>query len=84
MIGGVATSAILDLLLYPVSYVLWRSRRLLGPAREALVVPRRDGCKGAEIYLRITRCLVAPSNSPLTAEGRGRKAKRAEMDSARR
>jgi Cu(I)/Ag(I) efflux system membrane protein CusA/SilA len=30
MIGGVVTSAILGLLLYPVLYVLWRSRHLIG------------------------------------------------------
>ena len=29
MIGGVITSAILELLIYPVIYVLWRKRRLV-------------------------------------------------------
>jgi Cu(I)/Ag(I) efflux system membrane protein CusA/SilA len=28
MIGGVVTSAILELLIYPVIYVLWRKREL--------------------------------------------------------
>jgi Cu(I)/Ag(I) efflux system membrane protein CusA/SilA len=28
MIGGVITSAVLELLIYPVIYVLWRGRRL--------------------------------------------------------
>jgi Cu(I)/Ag(I) efflux system membrane protein CusA/SilA len=28
MIGGVITSAILELLIYPVIYVLWRKRSL--------------------------------------------------------
>lgn len=46
MIGGVVTSAILELLLYPIVYVLWRSRELprnqrlpglnLAPASESL------------------------------------------------
>ena len=31
MIGGVVTSAILGLLLYPVLYVIWKGRRPLGP-----------------------------------------------------
>src|SRR5262249_8951320 len=30
MIGGVITSAILNLLIYPVIYVIWRKRSLLG------------------------------------------------------
>jgi Cu(I)/Ag(I) efflux system membrane protein CusA/SilA len=28
MIGGVVTSAILELLIYPVIYILWRKRHL--------------------------------------------------------
>src|ERR1700679_1210395 len=36
MIGGVVTSAILGLLLYPVLYVLWRSRHLSGGAKEKI------------------------------------------------
>ena len=35
MIGGVVTSGILELLLYPVIYVLWRQRSL-GKARTPL------------------------------------------------
>ena len=30
MIGGVITSAILELLIYPVIYVIWRKRSLVG------------------------------------------------------
>jgi len=33
MIGGVVTSAILELLIYPVIYVLWRKRELVGETR---------------------------------------------------
>ncbi|MBU6402015.1 MAG: efflux RND transporter permease subunit, partial [Verrucomicrobia bacterium] len=32
MIGGVITSAVLELLIYPVIYFLWRRRHLTGPA----------------------------------------------------
>ena len=31
MIGGVITSAVLNLLIYPVIYVIWRKRSLLPP-----------------------------------------------------
>jgi len=31
MIGGVVTSAVLGLLLYPVLYVLWRGREVVRP-----------------------------------------------------
>ncbi|CAN5432140.1 hypothetical protein BH18VER1_BH18VER1_13930 [soil metagenome] len=34
MIGGVVTSAILELLLYPVIYVIWRRRSLPEQARD--------------------------------------------------
>ena len=37
MIGGVVTSAILELLLYPVIYVLWRRRFLPEEKRAAEV-----------------------------------------------
>jgi Cu(I)/Ag(I) efflux system membrane protein CusA/SilA len=35
MIGGVVTSAILGLLLYPVLYVIWRGRNLPQPPEPA-------------------------------------------------
>ncbi|HEV8185910.1 MAG TPA: efflux RND transporter permease subunit, partial [Chthoniobacterales bacterium] len=39
MIGGVVTSAILELLIYPVIYVLWRRRSLPAEARDAQTPP---------------------------------------------
>jgi Cu/Ag efflux pump CusA len=33
MIGGVVTSALLGLLLYPILYVLWRGSRFRGRSR---------------------------------------------------
>jgi Cu(I)/Ag(I) efflux system membrane protein CusA/SilA len=43
MIGGVVTSAILELLLYPVIYVFWRSRSLSGQRAEGFAPsPMRD------------------------------------------
>ena len=39
MIGGVVTSAILELLLYPVIYVFWRSRELPEGGRVSLTLP---------------------------------------------
>jgi Cu(I)/Ag(I) efflux system membrane protein CusA/SilA len=39
MIGGVVTSAILELLIYPVIFVLWRERHLprgLAPVRPSI------------------------------------------------
>src|SRR2546430_15678300 len=36
MIGGVVTSAILELLIYPVIYVIWRRRELPEKAEEAV------------------------------------------------
>ena len=38
MIGGVVTSAILELLLYPVIYVLWRRHSLPKETRNELEV----------------------------------------------
>ena len=35
MIGGVVTSAILELLIYPVIYVLWRKRELPDQSEQA-------------------------------------------------
>jgi hypothetical protein len=35
MIGGVVTSAILGLLLYPVLYVVWRGRQFTAPVTRA-------------------------------------------------
>ena len=43
MIGGVVTSAILELLLYPVVYVLWRRRSLPAEARDA----QNTSCRNA-------------------------------------
>ncbi len=39
MIGGVVTSAVLELLIYPVIYVLWRRRSLPADARHAQTPP---------------------------------------------
>ena len=36
MIGGVVTSAILELLIYPVIYVIWRRRELPDPTEEEM------------------------------------------------
>jgi Cu(I)/Ag(I) efflux system membrane protein CusA/SilA len=42
MIGGVLTSGVLQLLLYPVIYVLWRKRHLtIGPVQTAEPAQRR-------------------------------------------
>ncbi len=41
MIGGVVTSAILELLLYPVIYVLWRRRSLPAEGRDVQMPPAR-------------------------------------------
>ncbi|MEP6685566.1 MAG: CusA/CzcA family heavy metal efflux RND transporter, partial [Verrucomicrobiota bacterium] len=47
MIGGVVTSAFLELLLYPVIYVLWRTRELKDqPEEGALPRPRSTGALG--------------------------------------
>jgi Cu(I)/Ag(I) efflux system membrane protein CusA/SilA len=39
MIGGVVTSAILELLLYPVIYALWRSRSLTNDTKSGSLIP---------------------------------------------
>src|SRR5437588_10791473 len=39
MIGGVVTSAILELLIYPVIFVIWRRRALPPEGREAPPLP---------------------------------------------
>jgi Cu(I)/Ag(I) efflux system membrane protein CusA/SilA len=38
MIGGVMTSGVLELLIYPVIFVLWRRRQLPGETRDSLTV----------------------------------------------
>ncbi len=46
MIGGVITSGILELLLYPVIYILWRKRHLPVPGDQTTVV--KPTMKGIE------------------------------------
>jgi copper/silver efflux system protein len=39
MIGGIVTSGILELLIYPVIYVIWRKRELVDQTEEAPLIP---------------------------------------------
>jgi len=57
MIGGVITSGVLELLLYPVIYVIWRKRHLgTSLARPAAAVvtsavaARQPSCLGPDSY----------------------------------
>ena len=56
MIGGIVTSAILELLLYPVIYVLWRKRELPDQTEEEAplippaLVPR---ARARKLFLRL-------------------------------
>jgi hypothetical protein len=55
MIGGVITSAILNLLIYPVIYVIWRKRALLSRRGEGL-------SGGSPVSEPATGCLRLPVN----------------------
>jgi Cu(I)/Ag(I) efflux system membrane protein CusA/SilA len=47
MVGGLATSFLLELLVYPAVYFLWKRREVEpGPA-----TPEDDGSTGAQVYL---------------------------------
>ena len=61
MIGGVVTSAILELLLYPAIYVIWRRRHLPGPdgaAAPALPAPTVTSRKPPRRWARWVTSLV--------------------------
>jgi len=58
MIGGVVTSAILELLIYPVIFVLWRKRHLpSGNAEPPIPEPPRE-LKRRSLWERLSRFLV--------------------------
>jgi len=65
MIGGVVTSAILELLIYPVIYVIWRRRELPERAEEAApflppeIVPSREGRQHLFKWIALIIGLVA-------------------------
>jgi Cu(I)/Ag(I) efflux system membrane protein CusA/SilA len=55
MIGGVMTSAILELLIYPVIYVVWRKRELPDQSEEQtpLIPPVVPAARARQLFLRL-------------------------------
>jgi hypothetical protein len=58
MIGGVITSAVLNLLIYPVIYVIWRRRELPSRGLVESSTPAEAGPKRPVMFKRLIRFLI--------------------------